>query len=483
MTKRLLFIDDELELWESALREELAPRGFEVKGEEDPSKALKVIASYKPDIVLLDILFPNGNLGKPTLKKIKDAYPALPVMMISSTMDKSEYKSEDYALADYRFFKAALAEGDFADLEFHLNRLIEAAKVKKAGTDQDAWYSRFETIVGKSEAMRNVILTVKKVADQDHMVLITGETGTGKEHIANAIHQLSKRKELNFVTVVCAALPKELLESELFGHEKGAFTGAHLQKKGKFEVVGDGTIFLDEIGEMPLDTQVKLLRFLQEKKFERVGGTRVLTSNARVIAASNRDLRDLIKERKFREDLYFRLNVVPVHIPPLRERMEDIPLFFKHFVGKANALSQKKVMPILRDDLLQAFNRYPWPGNIRELENRITRAVALADENILQLSNFPDLFEKGEPASPQMGVSETVDQIFEGTLAWPDLKAEFGARGSLRKEILNRIVERWIEQYQRRPSSEELANLLSVAPGNMRRILSESGLKLTILSK
>ena len=484
MNKRVLFIDDQIELWGNPLREELGVFGFELRCEEDPSNALRVISSYNPDIILLDILFPEGYLGKPTLEKIKNKYPNLPVMMITSTMDKSEYKSEDYLLADYRYSKEALTAGDFSDLAAQLDRLIEKAKAKGQEDEDDTGLDRFGFIVGKSKAMHEVAEMVEKVADQNHTVLITGESGTGKELVARSIHGKSRRKEQKFLTIVCAALSKELLESELFGHEKGAFTSAVSHKKGKFEVAGDGTIFLDEIGEMPLDTQVKLLRFLQERAFERVGGNEVIRSNARIIAATNQDLQDIVTKRKFREDLFFRLNVVSIHMPPLRERKADIPQFFVHFVKKSNELSQKNVLPILRDDVKELFLSYLWPGNIRQLENAINRAVALSDENILQLNNFLDLNKNSTNHSAfSSEVTDIVGQIYNGKLTWQDLKGEFGARGTMRKEVISRIIERWMEEKDRRPASRNLAELLSTSDNNIRRVLKQCGIKLTELSK
>lgn len=484
MTQRILFIDDQMDLWANAFQEELGQFDFEVLCEEDPSKALRLVSSYQPDAVLLDILFPKGALGKPTLEKIKKHHPNLPVIMITSTMDKAEYRPEDYALADYRYSKEALRGGDFSDLAAQLNRLIQEAGTREETPSDDTGMGTFGFIVGKTETMHQVAETAAQVASLDHTVLITGESGTGKELIARFIHERSGREKGKFVAVVCAALARELLESELFGHEKGAFTGAVSRKKGKFELAGNGTIFLDEIGDMPLETQVKLLRFLQERTFERVGGTEVLQSNARIIAASNQDLQGLIAKRAFREDLYFRLNVIEIKLPPLRERKEDLPLFFDHFVKRANRQSGKQVLAILRDDLKERLISYPWPGNIREFENAVERAVALSKENILQLSNFPGLDRSpADRPSASTDLSDYVDQVFRKEKAWDDLKGEFGAKGSLRKELILGIIDRWMDLYHRRPTSKALAELLSVSDTNMRRLIKESGLQLTNIKK
>lgn len=483
MTKRVLFIDDQLKDWEYLLRQGLKEYDFELKGEEDPSNAIKVIASYQPDIVLLDIEFPNlpaDHQGKPTLEKIKEEYPNLPVMMITSTMEETKYRTEDYKLAGYRYSKKGIMGADFSGLADLLRQLIAEAQARAEGGQDKTGYSRYGFIVGVTTAMKDLTATLDKIADQDHTVLITGESGTGKELVAQAIHRLSRRADKPFVSVVCSAMPKELLESELFGHEKGAFTGAVAQKKGKFEIAADGTIFLDEIGELSAETQVKLLRFLQEKQFERVGGNQVFTSNARIVAATNRDLTASIKEGRFREDLFFRLDVVSLHLPPLRERTEDIPLLFGLFVKKANEKSSKRILPVLREDLRERLASHSWPGNIRELENRINRAVALADENILQLSNFADLAHQNHKSGQiHSALSGMVEQVLHQEVGWEELKDELGARGSMRREFLLALFDRWHQENGRRPNSLELAECLKVTPGNMRRILSECGIKLT----
>jgi DNA-binding NtrC family response regulator len=482
--KRVLFIDDEFGLWEKALREELANYGFELRCEGDPSRALKQIESFKPDIVLLDILFGDQLLGKLTLEKIKKKYPDLPVMMITGTMEKSEYRPEDYVLADYRYAKAALTGGDFSDLAAQLDRLIEKARSKREGKEDDTGLDRFGFIVGKTKAMREMAEMVQKVANQEHTVLIRGESGTGKELMAKAIHCASPRSGKPMVKVSCAAIPETLLESELFGHEKGAFTGATQRRIGRFEEAGGGSIFLDEIGDLSPGTQVKLLRILQDKEFQRLGSNLSLKTDVRVITATHRNLEEAMKKGLFREDLYYRLNVITIYMPPLRERKEDIPLFFEHFVRRANELSQKKVLPILRDDVKDLLTGYPWPGNIREMQNAINRAVSLADENILQVSNFGEMTkETNEEYKLTSDVSEIVDRIYKGELAWSDICKEFGAKGVIRKEVLLKIIDRWMKENQRRPSSEELADLLFVSPGNMRRVLSEWSIKLTEMSK
>src|SRR5207253_6054321 len=236
----------------------------------------------------------------------------------------------------------------------------------------------FEEIVGKSAALRRVLKEVETVAPTDSTVLIYGETGTGKELIARAVHNLSSRGSSAFVKLNCAAIPTGLLESELFGHEKGAFTGAISQRVGRFELAHRGTIFLDEIGEIPLELQPKLLRVLQEREFERLGSTRTLRTDARLIAATNRDLKTMVEDQKFRPDLYYRLNVFPIRVPALRERKEDIPSLVRHFVQQFSQRNNR-VINTIPSETMEALVRYHWPGNIRELQNVIERAVILSD--------------------------------------------------------------------------------------------------------
>jgi formate hydrogenlyase transcriptional activator len=248
--------------------------------------------------------------------------------------------------------------------------------------------NRFEGIVGRSPILRGVLDQIRTVAPTDSTVLIEGETGTGKELIAHAIHTHSRRRDRPFVKLNCAAIPVGLLESELFGHEKGAFTGAVVQKIGRFEAANGGTLFLDEIGDIPLELQAKLLRVLQEQEFERLGSTYTHRVNVRVVAATNQDLATLVTEKLFRMDLYYRLNVFPVALPPLRRRPEDIPMLVAHFVHKY-AKSMAKQVGRIASDAMDELVRYPWPGNIRELQNFIERAMILTNGDVLQLSELP----------------------------------------------------------------------------------------------
>jgi formate hydrogenlyase transcriptional activator len=283
----------------------------------------------------------------------------------------------------YRFSAAPLSDRT-PDLESY----VELEQYLEVPRDAHESRSGFEGIVGSSDALREVLDQVRTVALTDSTVLIEGETGTGKELIALAIHTSSKRRNRPFIKLNCAAIPLGLLESELFGHEKGAFTGAVAQKLGRFEAADGGTLFLDEIGDIPLELQAKLLRVLQEQEFERLGSTYARRVNVRVVAATNQDLAALVAEKLFRMDLYYRLDVFPIAIPPLRHRLEDIPMLVAHFVRRYATAMSKRIDKITPDSM-EALLRYPWPGNIRELQNFIERAVILTNGDVLRLSPFP----------------------------------------------------------------------------------------------
>jgi formate hydrogenlyase transcriptional activator len=278
-----------------------------------------------------------------------------------------------------------------------LESYVELDQYLESQLDERESPSGFEGIVGSSKALRAVLDQIRTVAPTDASVLIEGETGTGKELIAQAIHTNSRRRNRPFVKLNCAAIPLGLLESELFGHEKGAFTGAVAQKLGRFEAADGGTLFLDEIGDIPLELQAKLLRVLQEQEFERLGSTYTRRVNVRVVAATNQDLPGLVAGKLFRMDLYYRLNVFPIALPPLRNRLEDIPMLVAHFVNRY-AGSMAKPIEKITSDAIEALLRYPWPGNIRELQNFIERAVILTEGDVLRLSPFPT--QIAVPAEP-----------------------------------------------------------------------------------
>jgi len=291
----------------------------------------------------------------------------------------------------------------YCEIEELKNRLAEENLILE---DEMRSGYQFQEIVGESAALQHVLRQVETVAPTDSSVLLLGETGTGKERVARAIHNLSRRSNGPFVKINCAAIPAGLLESELFGHEKGAFTGAVSQKVGRFELAENGTIFLDEVGDTPLELQPKLLRVLQEQEFERLGGSRTIRVNTRVVAATNRDLSSMVAERQFRSDLYYRLNVFPIRVPPLRERAEDIPLLVRFFAQMYSRRMNRNIETI-PSDTMEALARYPWPGNVRELENLVERAVILSPGSVLRVP----LAELRGPEATSPAAAATLEQM------------------------------------------------------------------------
>ena len=389
---RILIADDE-EAARRSLGQILTEDGYEVFLAQDGEEALRLVAEHSPDILLSDLKMPRID-GHELLTRVRQGYPdvALMIMTAHGTI-RSAVKAVQEGAEDY-----LTKPIDVEELERILKRIMGkrrlVAETRLLRERLDEKYS-FESIIGRSPEMLEIFRLVEQVAPSQASILITGESGTGKELIAQAIHQRSPRRDAPFVKVSCAALPETLLESELFGHERGAFTGALARRPGRFEIAAGGTIFLDEIGDIPLGMQVKLLRFLQERQFERVGGNQTLTVDVRVIAATHRSLSALIREGKFREDLYYRLNVIEIPMPPLRARAHDIPLLVNFFVRRA-ATANSKEIDGLTDEALAALLAYEWPGNVRELEHAIERAVILTRGREMDLSLFPSL-----PKAPQ----------------------------------------------------------------------------------
>lgn len=382
---KILIVDDEAhqrELLEGAISKE----GYSVRAASSGEEAVELVRAEGFDLAMVDLKM-SGMDGITTLKGIKEVDPDISVIIMTA------YGTVETAVE-------AMKEGAFDYLTKPLN-LAEVKLILKREVDRRAILAenRFlreelkekfslGEVVADSGGMKEVLSTVARVAKSDATVLIRGESGTGKEIVARAVHSASPRSQANFIPVSCAALPETLLEAELFGCEKGAFTGADRRRLGRFELANAGTIFLDEIGDIPPSTQVKLLRVLQERQFERLGGTEPISVDVRIIAATNQDLEAKIKERSFREDLYYRLNVVSLEIPPLRERREDILPLVEHFLKKYSGLTGKKMAGISRESR-DALLRYSWPGNIRELENWVERAVVLARQEVITTSDLP----------------------------------------------------------------------------------------------
>jgi len=375
----VLLVDDDPDFMRLT-RDLLAENGHEVLTAYSKAEALEQFERHRPGCVLLDIFLPDGS-GVDLIKPFKSAAPATPVVMVSAQGDVGEVVramkdgADDYIKKPFRPEELLLKIQmvlDTAQARWELQELRSKARAE----------DEYKLLFSLSERMSKVQAIVDQVANTDITVLIAGESGTGKELVARAIHKTSDRAPHPFVKVNCAALPRELLESELFGFEKGAFTGAHRRKYGRFEMAQNGTIFLDEISEMPLDLQSKLLHVLQERQFYRIGGEREVRVNCRILAATNKNLDEMVDEGRFRRDLYYRINVVSVLLPPLRERKEDIPLLVDYFLGRyAEMYNREKARVSPR--LMELFMEYPWPGNIRELENNIKRFVILGAESQL----------------------------------------------------------------------------------------------------
>lgn len=385
MNFTILIIDDEKNIREG-LGTALELEGYDVKLAENGEIGLKLIEKGDIDLVITDLRMP-GISGEEVIAKVAGESPGIPVIVLTG------HGSIDSAVT-------AMRNGayDFLTKPLNLDRLILIVKRALAGRELEIRHSTlkeeldaktsFESIIGKSAEMLRIFEVVRKAANSKASVLITGESGTGKELIANALHNLSNRRDKPFVKVHCAALSESLLESELFGHEKGAFTGAVARKRGRFELANTGSIFLDEIGEIDQNVQIKILRVLQDRRFERVGGEETLEVDVRIIAATNRDLLQEIAEHRFREDLFYRLNVVHIQVPPLRERKDDIPLLVASFLEEFAKENNKKITGI-DARARSALYKYNWPGNIRQLRNCIESAVVMCSGSEITLEDLP----------------------------------------------------------------------------------------------
>ncbi len=453
---RILIADDEQsmrEFLDILLRKE----GYAVTLAKGGREALDALDREIFDLVITDVRMPHVG-GMEVLKRAKEVSPETPVLMITA------YSSTEAAVT-------AMKEGafDYLAKPFKVDEIklvIRNALERRQLQEENLLLRReiesrfgFENFLGKSEAMQKVFVLIRKIADTRSTVLITGESGTGKELAARAIHAQSARREKPFVTVNCGALPETLLESELFGHMKGSFTGAIANKEGLFETADGGTVFLDEISATTPALQVKLLRVLQEREFKRVGGTQEIRVDVRVLAASNKDLIEEVRRGAFREDLFYRLNVIPLHLPPLRERREDIPLLAQHFLTRYAAEHRKGNVRFSKDALEQLLD-VPWRGNVRELENAIERAVALAEGEVVTQDLLAQLSAVGAQPSAMSGEAEIPP---EGV----DLEALIAEN---EKALILKALER------SRGSKTEAAKLLGLTFRSLRHRVKKYGL-------
>ncbi len=412
--RSVLVVDDEVGARESLKM--ILKNDYEVFSAKDAEEAFLHVKERSPDVILLDIILPDLD-GLKVLEKIKQNDPDVVVIMITAT------KTVKTAVEAMK-----LGAYDYVTKPFDIDelRLIISRSLSTKALEQEVKYRReemdkdfdFRNIIGKSKSMKEIFKVVKQIADSRSTALIMGESGTGKELISRAIHYNSNRKNYPFVTINCAAIPETLIESELFGHEKGAFTNAIERKLGRFEVAHQGTLFLDEIGELSLATQAKILRFLEEREFNRVGGSKTIKVDVRLITATNKDLNQMIKKGGFREDLYYRINVVPILIPPLRERKEDIPVLVEHFIDKFGVENSKNVRGVSKE-ALEVMIQYEWPGNIRELENLIERVITLTANEYIQLNELPP-FLKSVPK-----VDGLKESVLDGKVSFLQAEEEF----------------------------------------------------------
>ncbi|MCP3955054.1 MAG: sigma-54-dependent Fis family transcriptional regulator [Desulfobacterales bacterium] len=394
MFPSILIVDDEPSILQS-LGGLLTDEGFEVIAATNGYEALKIIDAESPDLVLLDIWMP-GIDGIETLKEVKKSHPFLPVIIISGhgTIETAVRATK---LGAYNFIEKPLS---IDKVIVTINNALNFRRL-----EEENQYLRKKTleknsITGNSPATIALKKEISIAAPKDAWILITGENGTGKELIARTIHQLSSRALKPLIDVNCAAIPEDLIESELFGHEKGAFEGATSKKRGKFELANGGTLFLDEIGDMSLKTQGKILRVLQEMQFQRVGGSRTINVDVRIIAATNKALETEIKNGTFREDLYYRLNVIPINVQSLQNRFEDIPLLVETFI-RETASENMGLEKIVTDAAMETLCRYNWPGNVRELKNLVERLMIMVEKDVIDVSDLPSLVGAATPDGQQ----------------------------------------------------------------------------------
>ena len=406
---RIVVVDDEQEM-ANLLGDVLRDEGFEAEVFTIAEKALKSVSSVAPALVITD--FKMGDMdGMTLLQRIKAAHPEVPVILITA-FGSIDLAIEATRMGAYHFItKPFRMKEVLLVVERALTHRRVQRENKRLRREVQRRY-RFGGIIGKSRPMQNVFSLIERVAATNSNVLILGESGTGKELVAKAIHYNSVRKDHPFVAVNCSALPEGLLESELFGHVRGAFTGAHANKQGLFQEATRGTLFLDEIGDMPMALQAKLLRAIQEKSIRPVGGNREIRISTRIVAATHRDLRKEVREATFREDLYYRLSVIPVRLPPLRERLEDIPLLVNHFLDRV-ARDMNSDPKEVSSEAMRALMRYPWEGNVRELENVIERAHVLSPGRMIGVD---DVIEELRHRS-----ADPVAEATDGAPPWDDL--------------------------------------------------------------
>ncbi|WP_298268053.1 sigma-54 dependent transcriptional regulator [Geobacter sp.] len=476
LLNRILVADDE-ESMRWVLSKALRKKGFTVDLARDGEEALRLIQSNPYDLAILDIKMP-GLSGLELLDRARELKSdLLMVIMTAEASMKNAVEAMKRGAYDYitKPFDLDVIDAIIEKVSKARELTSQMSVLKEELKER---YLLEKNIIGNSPAMREIYKTIGKVAPSDITVLVRGESGTGKELIARAIHFNSKRIGKPFIALNCAAIPKELLESELFGFEKGAFTGATERKLGKFEQANGGTIFLDEIGDMPLDLQAKILRVLQEKEVTRTGGSQNISVDVRIVAATNQDLEELARKKQFREDLFYRLNVVPLQLVPLRERKEDIPLLVEYFLKKTCAeleVAARTCSP----EAMTLLTSYGWPGNVRELENTIKRAVILSSDPLLTPADFPGLRVQrgGEPAATdELSLEALVDMKLRVSLTNLD-KMETGDIYNLVLRQIERPLVRFVLE-KTRGNQVKAADILGINRNTLRKKIQELGIEL-----
>lgn len=400
---RVLIVDDEPRI-RATLEGLLKDEGYSVQTCGSGEDGLSILKEETFDVLMLDVILP-GMTGLQALERIRRFNTVIKVLMMSGQADLNT-AVQATKLGAYNFFEKPL-NPDRVILEFR--NIAEQMALENRVHSLETLVEQSDLMIGEARAMQLLREEISKAAPSDGRVFIFGENGSGKELVARAIHHQSSRKTNNFVSLNCAALPKDLVESELFGYTKGAFTGASKDKPGLFETANGGTLFLDEIGDMALDTQAKLLRVLQESEAIRVGGHQPYRFNVRVISATNKDLMSEIKENRFREDLYYRLNVIPLNVPPLRDRKEDIPRLAQHFLQQVCERTGKGMKQWAEESLIH-MKTYPWPGNVRELKNIVERLVIMSNETLIAVDEVRQVLPMGSEPSPTIVQNEKIDQ-------------------------------------------------------------------------
>lgn len=465
--KQILVVDDEPNL-RRVLSALLVRDDYDVETAEDGAQALEILNEHHIDMVITDLRMPKVD-GMELLRRTLAMDPEMPVVIITAhgTVDNAvealktgafDYITKPFDQTEVRtIVKKALRTRDLA--------ATEATRAEQDGTDETRY-----GIIGRSNGIKELYAVLERVSDTPTTVLITGESGTGKELVARALHENSSRRDKPFIKVNCAAIPRDLMESELFGYERGAFTGAVGSKPGRFELASGGSLFLDEIGSIPIEMQVKLLRALQESEFERVGGIKTIRVDVRLVAATNSDLRKEIESGTFRDDLYYRLNVIPIRLPPLRERIEDIPLLAAHFLQKFNARLNKSLRGI-SEEAEAILMGYPWHGNIRELENVIERAVLFADGSSIEVSDIPvEVRERFSTPRPRSSVPPIAGSD-EATTSEGLKERVKAAMTRLERELIQRALD------QTSGNVTHAARLLKISRKGLQLKMKELGLR------